>query len=366
MCILLNQQQKNGKGRNYQFEQWQQYFTWERQGHKFIITSIHEFPILKIDNRKDNNNIYGKYIEKLILDLLYQKQQSKNNNRRLYLSRDQMLQALNMVNSNYHYVKFNTGKVADFLKIDNENIKEFFNINNRNLNDAVERSLKRLESKFLVIWNLVHTIVLNEEVIILDEHGKEIKLKENHVTAGKIELEYINTYEKMVAGEMGYTKKQEIFLAGRYPEFTKKVCSKLQEQDLNILYYYKSYDIIFHPDIVMELDKLNQFLLEYEERKNVKITLNGIVSKQIIINTEKRNQEAKNQIMPTFGERLIVNADYEERKLIRRSQKKYITETTKIIDTVINPKARNIIDKVNTYERTKRKTFNKKIDTILN
>ena len=47
MCQLLNEKEKNGKGRNYQFKKWQQYFEWEKQGYKFVITEIYEEPILK-------------------------------------------------------------------------------------------------------------------------------------------------------------------------------------------------------------------------------------------------------------------------------------------------------------------------------
>ena len=364
ICSLLSQEQKtSGKGRTHQANYWKQYFDYEKQGHKYIITAIHDEPI----PMTENNNIYGKYIEKLILDLLVQKYQSKNihSNRRLYLSKDSMLQALNMVNSNYHYVKFNTGKTADFIKVDKESLKEFYNINNKNLTDAVDRALNRLSNRFLVIWNLVHTIALNEEVTIYNNEGQKITLKENHVTAGKVELEYINTYEKLVAEQMEFKSKQEIYLCGKYKEFIKNVCEQLQKQGLNILYYYRSYDIIFHPDVIKERDKLNEFLLEYEERQNVKITLNGIVSKQIIINADNRQKEAKGKLKPVFGKRNTMNQDYEEQKNVRRSQLKYITDTSKIIDTIINYKTKDISSNILDYERMKRKRFNKKMDDIL-
>jgi len=96
LCLILNEEQKtSGKGRTHQANHWKQFFDYEKQGHKYIITAINDAPILLVEN----NNIYGKYIEKLILDLLVQKYQSKNihSNRRLYLSKDNMLQALNMV-----------------------------------------------------------------------------------------------------------------------------------------------------------------------------------------------------------------------------------------------------------------------------
>ena len=365
MCKLLEDEEKNGKGRNYQFINWKRFFDWEKKGQKFIVTIIYDIPLPKVDNRKDNNNIYGKYIEKLILDLLVQKYQSKNSSRRLYLSKDNMLQALNIVNINYHYVKFNTGKTADFIKTDNDNLKEFFNLNNKNLTDAVDRALNRLQNKFLVIWNLVYTIAIPEEVTIIDDDGRKIKLKENHITAEQLELEYINTYEKIVSEEMGFENKQEIYLYGKYMEFIKRVCKHLQEQGLDILYYYQSYDVTFHPDVIKERDKLNEYLLEYEERQNVKITINGIVSKQLLKNAEHRQQKAKSKLTPCFGKRNLMSATYEEQKYIRRSKNKYIDDTNKIIDTVINYQTKDLKDSISTYDRLKRKSINKQVNEIV-
>ena len=363
MCHLLNEQEKTGKSKILQQENWKRYFDWERKGYKYTITVIHDEPIPK----EENNNIYSKYIEKLVLDLLVQKYQSKNiyTNRRLYLSKDNMLQALDMVNINYHFVKFNTSKTADFIKVDNDNLKEFFNLNNRNLTNAVDRALNKLSDKFLVIWNMVVTIALDEEVIVYDENNKKVKLKENHITAEQLELEYINTYEKITAEEMGFEKKSDIFLCGKYMEFIRKVCNHLQEQGLNILYYYQSYNIVFHPDVVKERDKINQYLLEYEERQNVRITLNGIISKQLVENAEERQIKAKSKLTPVFGKRNLSSASYEELKNIRRSKNSYIIDTNKIIDTVIKRETGDLKNKILSYDRMKKKVINKQIDKIL-
>ena len=360
MCLLLNQEEKKG-GRNkkLQFEQWQQYFNWEKQGQKFVITEIYEEPIIKIDNQ--GNNIYNVYIEKLMLDLLVQKYQTSNE-KRIYLSRDQMLQALNIVNINYHYIKYNAKDTANYIKVDADNIKEFYDINNRNLNNAVERTLNKLSNRFLVKWQFVQTVAVKEEEEIYNWSKKEYKPKEIHRDATTEEIEIILIYEKMIADEMGFEKKSDIFLCGKYLEFTNKVCDRLQNNGINILYYYKSYDVVFHKDVVKELDKINKYLLEYEERKNVKITLNGIVSNQIEKNTKNRHEEAKEKLPPIMGKRRINKYDYKQMELIRRADKNYIIETEKIVDTVINHKMKNLVDNIITYNRKEKQKLEKDIE----
>jgi len=365
MCQLLNEKEKNGKGRNYQFKKWQQYFEWEKQGYKFVIIAIHEEPILIVSEK--GNNIYNIYIEKLILDLLVQKYQSNDEfNQRIYLSRDQMLESLNMVNRNYHYVKYNAKDTANYIEVDMENIKEFFDINNRNFNNAVERALKRLSNRFLVNWQIVQTVAIKvEEEEIYKWNKNEFVPKEIHRDATKEERELILLYESIVAEEMGFDKKQNIYLCGKWLEFTDKVCKKLQEQESNILYYYKSYDIIFHEKVIQELDKINQYLLEHEERKDTKNTLNNTIIEQIEKNTKKRHEEAKEKLPPVLGKRRVNKWDYEQLELVRRSNNNYIPDTNKITDTVINQKTKYLVNNIIKYNYEQKKKLNKEVDNLL-
>ena len=365
MCILLNQQQKNGgKSKNYQFEQWQQYFTWEKKGNKFIITEIHKEPIMRIDNQ--GNNIYNTYIEKLILDLLVQKYNSNEvYNKRIYMSRDQMLYSLNIVNANYHYVKYNAYDSAKYIKVDVNNIKEFYDINNRNFNNAVERALKHLSNRFLVNWQFVQTVAIKESEEEYNWSKKEYTSKEIHRDATKTEREYIILYEKIIADSMGFKNKQDIFLCGKYLEFTNKVCGKLQEQGIPILYYYKSYDIVFHEKVIEELNNINQYLMDYEERRDVKVTLNGIISNQIIKNTENRHIAAIEELPPVLGKRRVNKYDYKQVTLVRRASKNYISDNNKIANTVINYNTKNMVDDIITYTRLEKKKYDKQVDNLL-
>jgi len=367
-CKLLNQQKKRGNAQKAQLKEWQRYFNYKKDGNKFIILEIYTEPLPKTDGREDGKGIYNIYIEKLILDLLVQKYQSKNDDKRkIYLSKDKMLLSLNMVNINYHFVKYNVADTANYIKVDNDNIKEFYNINNRNFNDTVERALNRLSNKFLVNWKLTQTVATtNEDMsVIFNKNKGELELKEIHRDATDEERVNILMQELNVAKQMGFEKKSDIFLCGRYLEFTGKVCKNLQKEGYNILYYYNSYDIIFHEEVIKELDKINQYILEYEERQNVKVTLNGIISNQIIKNTESRHNEAKKELPPIrFGKRRINKYDYKQVQLIRRSDDSYITDTNKIIDTVINYQTKDITIDIIKYNQKENEKMEQQLEEL--
>ena len=363
LCQLLNESEKKGKGYIYQQNNRKRFFDWIKQGQKFIITVIHDIPLPK-ESIKGNNNIYNMYIEKLVLDLLVSQYQSNDPfNKRLYLTRDNMLLALNMVNINYHYIKYNVIESANYIKVDKDNLKEFYYINNRNLNDAVERTLKRLENKFLINWQLVQTIAESKNNV--NEYNQGNTTKEIHRDATKLEREYITLYESKVSELMGYKTKQEVFLSGKYLKFIKKVCEELKDIGFNILYYYKSYDIVFHKKVINELENINQFLLDYETKNNVRITLNGIVSNQINKNTEKRHNKAKEELPPILGKRRVNERDYKQLELIRRSQDTYLTDINKITDTIINHESKNIIDSINQYNLEQKRKLDEQINELL-
>jgi len=274
LCELLKEKVLNGNAKIAQLKELERYLRYHKSGNKFIIDEIYLEIKEKVDGRKDtkgNNNVYGKYIEQLVLDLLVQKYQTTKE-RKIYLSRDKMLRALNMINDNYSFGKFHRDILSDFINADSDNVKEFYMLNNRNLYETVERAFKSLESKCLVSWKLVTTvacgltefnqnIVLEDgtEVNILDfiggsEEDKEQISKETHTTATDEELDTILYAENKILEVMGLDSKKDAFIIDKYSEFNKKVCELLNKTS-NIRYYYKSYDVIFHEKVILELEK---------------------------------------------------------------------------------------------------------------
>lgn len=52
LCTYLGEQEKGGKSRDLQIKDWERYFSFEKQGHKFIITDVYDTPKEKIRKQR--------------------------------------------------------------------------------------------------------------------------------------------------------------------------------------------------------------------------------------------------------------------------------------------------------------------------
>ena len=71
LCNALGEQVKGGDAKKAQLKNWERYFDYEKDGHKFIIKEIYSEPKSKNDQRSLGNNVafYIDYIEILLLNL---------------------------------------------------------------------------------------------------------------------------------------------------------------------------------------------------------------------------------------------------------------------------------------------------------
>lgn len=377
VCEVLEEKVKTGNSKKSQVEEWNRYFKINREGNGFIFIEKYEVAIAKVNNMigkcgkskgsRNNSNLYGKYIEKLVLDILVQKYRIDKETK-IYSSRDKMLRSLNIINDNYSFGKFNRGILGDFIEADNENVKEFYQLNNRNLYETVERAFKALANKCLVNWEIVTTVAIDvkdEDRVIIGYDNKPIKMTEEHRTMNEEERDIIFEAERKVFVEMGIEDKKDAFLHDRYKEFNDKVCKILVETS-NIMYYYKSYDILFHKDVTRELTKINTYLLEQEKRQQIKITLNGIISDSMIINCKKRHDKALVEKKEHIGDWTSRKEQYLEVKLNRRIDDNYIEDNQKIIDNVINFNTPDQIKKMLKSSKDAEDLIDKELDEKLN
>lgn len=56
LCSILGEQQKTSNSKNAQLKEWERYFSYSRDGHKFIINEIYNSPQPKQDARSQGNN----------------------------------------------------------------------------------------------------------------------------------------------------------------------------------------------------------------------------------------------------------------------------------------------------------------------
>jgi hypothetical protein len=73
MCRLFGEEEKKGSPRERQIENWKRFLSWDKKGHKFIITEVYDSPKPKIDRRQEGgNSVYSPILKKLIMHALFQ------------------------------------------------------------------------------------------------------------------------------------------------------------------------------------------------------------------------------------------------------------------------------------------------------
>ena len=71
ICSLLDEKQKTGEAKQIQLGNWQLYFSYRKQGHKFIIEEIFDIPKEKVDGRARGIILFLQKILQIIYCVLY-------------------------------------------------------------------------------------------------------------------------------------------------------------------------------------------------------------------------------------------------------------------------------------------------------
>jgi hypothetical protein len=312
-----------------------------------------------------NNTPYIKYIETLVLDLLIQAVCKGKDE--VFLSKNQILSELRMINKNYGTCKERIPKLSQFLNIDRKTIEEWYESTDGTLKRNLETALDSLKKQSLILWSSEITVcevkILNNLMdvnknIKIDEYDEEITTyKVNagfhllHREATKQEKKFILHTEREIMKEMGYDNKQDIVKFGAWDNFKKKVNSILLEQ-FKISFYYNSYKILFNEDHIQEQyeEMLEKFLLQADQRQIEYTELNNAVIERLKGNTIKRQNRALEESemwMECCNE--ITNE-----KIKMRVEDNYINNTNKLIDVLIHKESEDIKKKIKRIKLNKK------------
>ncbi|KGI37933.1 hypothetical protein DP149_10150 [Clostridium tetani] len=370
LCETLEEKVKSGKSKRLQLKDWERYFEWEKEGYKFIITEIYDKPKKKIDGRKVGNtgknpNSYGNAkaeyignIQKLVLDLLAQDTNDLSYGR-VFLSKNQLLRALKMINDNYAFCKQRIHKLSKFIKIDKETVEEWYDSTSSMLERNLEVALKELEKQSLIFWSREITVAEAQSVAEMENLGEIIKTTKTDVYGEEIlnyeyyadntvilkhreatdkEKRFILRTEREVLKEMQCKNKAEVILKGVWSNFIEKVNNTILKE-LNIAFYYKSYKILFNGEHISEaIDDFEIFELDYYARIEEQQQLNKCVDDKIYTNAKRRHQKAKNEN--------ILGKIHKDAKINRRAAEDYIKNNKELNKNLIDAKARDIKDLV--------------------
>ena len=336
LCELLEIEAKKSGSNSHKAQQkdFNRYFEFEKQGHKYIITKIYENPKERIDNRMNGNNtVFSDDIEKLILNIL-----ASSKDDTVTIARGQLYKMLNMCNENYLLGRSNISKLSEIIELPKASIYEFYDNNSSKLRDTVERNLRRLRSRALITWKNTTTVAVTEIDIELNELGEPIydkrtksirhKVKTIHRLADKFEEKLILKYEEETLKEMNLDTIQKVFLLGKWKYFKQQVEDKLRENNTNIDYYYDSYTITFNNDSVKNYVKK----LSYNDIQDIKNNINHNMVESIKKSTMKRHDKA------CLESGLELNP-FKQDKLFEQEKIDYVIEQEQLTFKLISNKA---------------------------
>lgn len=341
LCKILDVDVKTGGARQNQIAWFEDYFSYKKEGHKFIITGIFDKDIEPMQGRGGANNTveYIENIELLILDILSQKKDGT-----IFLSKNKLFRMLEMVNDNYLDCNRRVPKLSKFLDIDENSVQEWYDTTGGMLERNVNSALKRLSSQSLIFWSREITIC---QLVDVDGSGYLEKsthkdrygnISEQWVSkkftrrvireATDDEKKYIIKQERNIIEQLECNDKQEVIRKGLWGEFEKLVGDIIRDE-YRIIYYYQSYKILFNPEhVVKRQHQLNDNLL------NHKTTLNESIMVRVEGNAKSRKENAIKNMGEIKSPRDLT--------LHRRASDEYVKDNIKLNETLIDRNSKDI------------------------
>ncbi|MGG1664504.1 hypothetical protein [Brevibacillus sp. NRS-1366] len=359
MCNLLYEPVLAGNSKKAQLKEWERYFSFYKDGNKFVIVDVYTEPLQRQDERNSNGGVRKLLPHAVRMDriLMYQLNLIENKGE-IFLPISSLLKEMNMINQNYNFGKRHIKKVSKYLKIEEATVEEFFDYSRRTFKNNIESMLDRLRNKSLIFWSKIITVCIANIHISQNELG-QLKAKVNKVVdqydnetlkvsaeertsisfraANKEEIELILKVEGEVLDELKCISKQEVVQKRKWKEFINTVNDTLTKR-ANILYYYDSYKIIKNEERLSRevANNLEGWIKDEIEYAIEMICLNNDVQGQIISNTIKRSEKAIQE---------LVNGVYNQYTKMRTSDK-YLEDNMSLIDTFIGMQHKNIIDDI--------------------
>lgn len=346
LCEVLGTKPKSGTSKMAHFKEWDRYFSYEKDGNKIIITEIYTTPKDKVNNYKANNTTkYIDKIEKLILDLIIEK---GDGDYTLFISKNKLLLALNMINENYAKGRQKPNRASNTLDVSLFEIHDFFNTSEDMFQRNIETALNNLRNKAIIMWKTSITVAyinhdldftydLNLSVTpeeITDEYGDTELVFKNQTIVNKYVHRKADEEDerRILQAESVYLKKykcndkREIFVKGYANDFYKDVRSYLSKF-FNMTNYYNSYEITINDERLEDEQKnLEELILNSDDKDVTLNDLNIDIVNQLFKNTTRRHELA--------SEKLAENNS--NQKYINRSKKEYVENGEKIIKHFIN------------------------------
>lgn len=243
------------------------------------------------------------------------------------ISRSELLRRIKMVNDNYRYFRNRRNMLSNSTDIKVEEINDFYDLSYGTFKSNIETALKRLERKSLIFVKNEMTVCYIEDNT---QNRQDVLNSSNTIThyrnATDIEIERIQAIERTVMkNNFNCDDKQYIYKRGlETVRKFNKIVNEITYKKLHILYFYKSYKLIFNHDNITK--KLEDLLLSDVMQQCHQYELNYGIQEKLLTNAINRHDKAELDV-------LMDNKD--NIKLIRSSEK-YVNNTKKLNELLID------------------------------
>lgn len=322
LCDYLEEKIRSGNSKISHLKKWESHFGFTLTGHKISIESVYELP-KKIEDMREKGGNSMKYLNKieyLILNLLA-KEKIKG---KVFITKNMLLESLDMVNANYSYGKYNKNKIAEYTSFSKYSIEDFYGTTDDVLKRNLSSALKSLQDKSLIFYKEVMTVTVAEtrahinkdrkmgasRDVYVDSKGRRrsrfevSKASVEAVTraATDKEIESILFVTKNILKEFDCKKISDVFARGIAGAFYSRV-NEILFRDHNVDNYFLSYEIHFnHNNVVEEKNNLKDWAIEESKRIASVIDLNEDIINRLKENLHKRQLDAETRFLDTGKE----------------------------------------------------------------
>jgi hypothetical protein len=337
LCSVLDEPYKAGNSKKAQLKQWEEQFDFMQFGYQFKINQIHPNLLKKGTNEEP----YIQIIQALILDLLVNEKDEI-----LYISKNQLLKKINMINENYIEGKYSPNKLSTITKISKQEIRDFYQSSDMLFKRNLSSAIKHLEDQCLIdksditmvcfiqpVYpkNKMDQIKMSKEEeydeykdkitnFVPDLNVNNIKHNKEYRIATDSELrlilstkkELLDKFNKALSKKYNDDPKQTVkrikAISDLYnyklnKSFFDELNSILFEQ-ANIYFCYKGYKIIFNPkniykkweSLYWKLTEDDKVIKQFRVNQDISAKLNDNAERRHLIATHSHDDCIKNEV----------------------------------------------------------------------
>lgn len=274
LCELLEVEKKaGGKSKSIQMEDWERYFVYHKEGHKFVIDEIYETPL---ENTKVNGrpSVYGNMVQLLILDLLGKSRGA------IIISANKLMEAIGMTNENYGKCQDDALGLSNYGGMEVGHVYDFYNTTGSGFRKVIVTALDNLEKKMIVNYSKVVKV-------------KEVNLHNPRIATDE-EVELLLSISKDILDELGFDNIGLIRRSNQWGNYLK-MKKKMLSEKTNFEYDYSAYKIVVNrKHLEKEKIKLTNLILNEEAFNKEKSGLNSLVIENTIDNAKNRVENIDN------------------------------------------------------------------------